>query len=295
MKETIFTGAGVALVTPFNDDFSVNFDALEKIVEMQIAGGTDAIISCGTTGEAATLTNEEHIAVIKRTVEIVNHRIPVIAGTGSNDTAFAIELTCAAKEAGADATLQVTPYYNKTSQKGLIAHFNAIANASKMPTILYCVPGRTGMNILPETCYELSKNPYIVAIKEASDNISQVSNIALLCGDELDIYSGCDDIVLPIMACGGKGVISVLSDVAPKAAHDIAASFLAGDIETSRKLQYEWFDLCKALFIDVNPIPVKEAMNMMGLGVGPCRMPLVEMDEDKKAKLYNVLKKHALV
>lgn len=295
MKETIFTGAGVALVTPFNDDFSINFDALEKIVEMQIEGGTDAIISCGTTGEAATLTTEEHLSVIKRTVEIVDHRIPVIAGTGSNDTAFAVELTCKAKELGADASLQVTPYYNKTSQKGLIAHFNAIANASKLPTIIYSVPSRTGVNILPETCQELSKNPYINAIKEASDNISQVTKIALLCGDELNIYSGCDDLILPIMACGGKGVISVLSDVAPKAAHDIAASYLAGDVETSRRLQLEWYDLCKALFIDVNPIPVKEAMNMMGMGVGPCRMPLVEMDEDKKTALYNVLKKHALV
>lgn len=295
MKETIFTGAGVALVTPFNDDFSINFDALEKIVEMQIEGGTDAIISCGTTGEAATLTTEEHLSVIKRTVEIVDHRVPVIAGTGSNDTAFAVELTCKAKELGADASLQVTPYYNKTSQKGLIAHFNAIANASKLPTIIYSVPSRTGVNILPETCQELSKNPYINAIKEASDNISQVTKIALLCGDELNIYSGCDDLILPIMACGGKGVISVLSDVAPKAAHDIAASYLAGDVETSRRLQLEWYDLCKALFIDVNPIPVKEAMNMMGMGVGPCRMPLVEMDEDKKTALYNVLKKHALV
>lgn len=295
MKETIFTGAGVALVTPLNDDFSVNFDGIEALVEMQIAGGTDAIISCGTTGEAATLTPEEHLAVIKRTIEIVNHRIPVIAGTGSNDTSFAVSFTNAAKEIGADASLQVTPYYNKTSQKGLIAHFNKIADETKLPMILYSVPSRTGVNILPDTCKELSKNPYIVAIKEASDNISQVTNIAMLCGDDLDIYSGCDDLILPIMACGGKGVISVLSDVAPKAAHDIAASYLAGDTETSRKLQLEWFDLCKALFIDVNPIPVKEAMNMMGLNVGPCRMPLVEMDEAKKEILYNVLKKHALV
>lgn len=295
MKELIFTGAGVALVTPFNDDFSVNYDVLEKLIEMQIAGGTDSIIACGTTGEAATLTHEEHLAVIKRTIEIVNHRIPVIAGTGSNDTAFAIELTKAAKEMGADATLQVTPYYNKTSQKGLIAHFTAIANACDLPVILYSVPGRTGMNILPETCKALSEIPNIVAIKEASDNISQVTNISRLCGDELAIYSGCDDLILPIMACGGKGVISVLSNVAPKAAHDIAALYLEGKVEESRQLQLEYYDLCKALFWDVNPIPVKAALNMMGLNVGPCRMPLVEMDDEKKSALRKVLEAHSIV
>ncbi len=295
MKDLIFTGAGVALVTPFNDDFSVNYDVLEKLIEMQIAGGTDSIIACGTTGEAATLTHEEHLAVIKRTIEIVNGRIPVIAGTGSNDTAFAIELTKAAKELGADATLQVTPYYNKTSQKGLIAHFTAIANACDLPIILYSVPGRTGMNILPETCKALCDIPNIVAIKEASDNVSQVTNISRLCGDELAIYSGCDDLILPIMACGGKGVISVLSNVAPKAAHDIAALYLEGKVDESRQLQLEYYDLCKALFWDVNPIPVKAALNMMGLNVGPCRMPLVEMDDDKKAALHKVLEAHSIV
>ena len=295
MKNTIFTGAGVALVTPFNDDFSVNYDCLEKLIEMQIEGGTDSIITCGTTGEGSTLSREEHIAVVKRTIEIVDHRVPVIAGTGSNDTAFAIELTKEAQQLGADASLQITPYYNKTSQKGLIAHFTAIAKACDMPMILYCVPGRTGVNILPETCKALSELPNIVAVKEASDNVSQVTAIARLCGEDLDIYSGCDDLILPIMACGGKGVISVLSNVAPKAAHDIAALYLEGKVEESRKLQLEYFDLCKALFWDVNPIPVKAAMNMMGLNVGPCRLPLVEMDDDKKAALYNVLKAHSLV
>ncbi len=295
MKNTIFTGAGVALVTPFNDDFSINFDCLEKLIEMQIEAGTDSIITCGTTGEGSTLSREEHVAVMKRTIEIVNHRVPVIAGTGSNDTAFAIELTKEAQEMGADASLQITPYYNKTSQKGLVAHFSAIANACSLPMILYCVPGRTGVNILPETCKTLSALPNVVAVKEASDNISQVSAIARLCGDDLDIYSGCDDLILPIMACGGKGVISVLSNVAPKVAHDIAALYLEGKVDESRKLQLEYFDLCKGLFWDVNPIPVKAAMNMMGLNVGPCRLPLVEMDDDKKEALYNVLKAHSLV
>lgn len=295
MKDLIFTGAGVALVTPFNDDFSVNYDCLEKLIEMQIEGGTDSIIACGTTGEAATLTHEEHINVIKRTVEIVNHRIPVIAGTGSNDTLYAIELTNEAKNVGADATLQVTPYYNKTSQKGLIAHFEMIAKACDLPMIIYSVPGRTGINILPETCKALSAVSNIVAIKEATDNVSQVTNIARLCGDDLAIYSGCDDLILPIMACGGKGVISVLSNVAPKAAHDIAALYLEGKTDESRKLQLEYYDLCKALFWDVNPIPVKAAMNMMGLNVGPCRMPLVEMDDEKKTALYKVLEGHSLV
>ncbi len=295
MKDLIFTGAGVALVTPFNDDFSVNYDVLEKLIEMQIEGGTDSIISCGTTGEGSTLSLEEHLAVVKRTIEIVDHRIPVIAGTGSNDTAFAIELTKEAQKLGADASLQITPYYNKTSQKGLIAHFTAIANACSMPMILYCVPGRTGVNILPETCKALSAIPNIVAVKEASDNISQVTAISRLCGDDLAIYSGCDDLILPIMACGGKGVISVLSNVAPKAAHDIAALYLEGKTDESRKLQLEYYDLCKALFWDVNPIPVKAAMNMMGLNVGPCRMPLVEMDDDKKAALCKVLEAHSLV
>lgn len=295
MKDLIFTGAGVALVTPFNDDFSVNYDCLEKLIEMQIEGGTDSIISCGTTGEGSTLSLEEHLNVVKRTIEIVNHRIPVIAGTGSNDTSFAIELTKEAQKLGADATLQITPYYNKTSQKGLIAHFTAIANACPLPMILYCVPGRTGVNILPETCKALSEIPNIVAVKEASDNVSQVTAISRLCGEEMAIYSGCDDLILPIMACGGKGVISVLSNVAPKAAHDIAALYLEGKVEESRKLQLEYFDLCKALFWDVNPIPVKAAMNMMGLNVGPCRLPLVEMDDDKKAALYKVLEAHSLV
>lgn len=295
MKNTVFTGAGVALITPFNDDFSVNYDCLERLIEFQIENGTDAICSCVTTSEACTLSNDEHVAVLKRTVEIVNKRVPVIGGTGSNDTAYAIELTKEGERIGIDASLQVTPYYNKTSQAGLVAHFSKIAENTKLPIIVYSVPSRTGLNILPDTCLKLSAVDNIVGIKEASDNIGQVSAIAALCGDNFDIYSGCDDITTPIMSVGGKGVISVLSNVAPKIAHDIAALYLQGDCSGSTKLQLEWLDLCNALFWDVNPVPAKAALNMMGMNVGPCRLPLVEMNEDTAAKLRAVLVKHGLV
>ncbi|MDR1002626.1 MAG: 4-hydroxy-tetrahydrodipicolinate synthase [Oscillospiraceae bacterium] len=295
MKNTVFTGSGVALITPFNADMSVNYDEFERLIEFQLENGTDAIFAAVTTSEASTLTHEEHVKVMQRAVEIVHGRVPVVGGTGSNDTAYAIELTQEAEKLGVDATLQVTPYYNKASQAGLIAHFTQIANSTKLPVILYSVPGRTNINILPETCKALSKVENIVAIKEASENISQVSKIAALCGDDLAIYSGCDDLNFPIMALGGKGVISVLANVVPKIAHDIPTLCLNGDYEAARKLQLEWLDLCNGLFIDVNPVPAKTALNMMGYAAGPCRMPLVDMSEEGKAKLQAILQNHGLV
>lgn len=294
MKNTVFTGAGVAIVTPMNADGSINYDRFAQLIDEQIAGGTDAIIACGTTGESATMSHEEHIEVIKFTVNYVNKRVPVIAGTGSNETEFAANLSVEAEKLGADALLIVTPYYNKTSQRGLVAHYTYIADKVNIPIILYNVPSRTGCNLLPATCKELSKHKNIVAIKEASGNISQVAQIRHLCGDELDIYSGNDDQITAIMSLGGKGVISVLSNVAPKLAHDIAALCLEGKFEESAKLQTENLDLINNLFIDVNPIPVKEAMNMMGKDVGPCRLPLFEMADSAKATLKESLIKHGM-
>ena len=294
MKNTVFTGAGVALVTPMNDDLSINYTKLEELIEMQIAGGTDAIITCGTTGESATMSHAEHADVIKFTVECVNGRIPVVAGTGSNETAFAADLSMEAERLGADALLLVTPYYNKTSQRGLIAHYNYVADRVNIPMILYNVPSRTGCNIKPETYLELSKHKNIVATKEANGDISSVAKTMELCGDNLQVYSGNDDQIVPIMSLGGKGVISVLSNVAPRAAHDIPTLCLAGDYASASKLQLEYLQLINDLFIDVNPIPVKEALNIMGYKVGPCRMPLYEMDDASKQKLTASLKKHGL-
>lgn len=295
MKPVVFTGAGVAIITPFNEDMTVNYESFAKIIEHQIANGTDAIVVCGTTGESATLNHEEHIDVIKYCVDVVNHRIPVIAGTGSNDTDYAVRLSNDAEKCGVDALLMVTPYYNKTSQRGLVAHYNFVADRVSSPIILYNVPSRTGVNILPETYAQLAQHERIVAVKEANGNVSAIVKTAALCGDNLTIYSGDDDQATAIMSLGGKGVISVLSNVAPKAAHDIAQKFLDGDSAESLRLQIEWLDLCNALFSDVNPIPVKEAMNMMGFNAGPCRLPLYEMDKASKEKLYSVLKKHKLV
>lgn len=295
MKPVVFTGAGVAIITPFNEDMTVNYESFAKIIEHQIANGTDAIVVCGTTGESATLNHEEHIDVIKYCVDVVNHRIPVIAGTGSNDTDYAVRLSNDAEKCGVDALLMVTPYYNKTSQRGLVAHYNFVADRVSSPIILYNVPSRTGVNILPETYAQLAQHEKIVAVKEANGNVSAIVKTAALCGDNLTIYSGDDDQATAIMSLGGKGVISVLSNVAPKAAHDIAQKFLDGDSAESLRLQIEWLDLCNALFSDVNPIPVKEAMNMMGFNAGPCRLPLYEMDKASKEKLYSVLKKHNLV
>lgn len=292
-KQTVFTGAGVALITPMHEDGSLNLELFRELVEEQIQNGTDSIIACGTTGEASTLNHQEHLAVLQAAVEQTAGRVPVIAGAGSNDTAYGIEISLEAKRLGCDALLWVTPYYNKTSQRGLVAHFNAMANAVKMPSILYSVPSRTGVNIAPDTVYQLSKNPYIVGIKEASGNLSQVAKIASMC--DIDIYSGNDDQILPVLSLGGKGVISVLSNVMPQETHDMCAKWFAGDVQGACEMQLKYLDLVDALFSDVNPIPVKEAMNMMGYKVGPCRLPLYEMDEKTRAALKAVLQKHNLV
>ena len=295
MKQPIFTGAGVAIITPFTKEGKVNYPALKTILEYQIAHGTDAIVICGTTGESATLSHEEHTEAIRFTVETVAHRIPVIAGTGSNDTAYALHLSNEAEKIGVDGLLMVTPYYNKASQAGLIKHYTYLADRVSTPIIIYNVPSRTGCDVKPETYAELSKHKMIYAAKEASGNISSIAKTISLCEKDFTIYSGNDDQITAIMSLGGKGVISVLSNVAPQVAHDIAASALAGDFEQSRKLQIEYLELCNALFMDVNPIPVKQDMNMMGFDAGPLRMPLCEMNEANTAKLKAVMEKYGLI
>ncbi len=289
MKKPVFTGAAVAIITPMNADGTVNFEEFGRIIEDQIAGHTDAIVVCGTTGESATMPDEEHLSVIDYCVKKVNHRIPVIAGTGSNDTAHGIRLTQNAEKLGVDAVLLVTPYYNKTSQQGLITHFTALANATSLPCILYNVPSRTGVNIQPETAYELSKIANINAIKEASGNISQVAKIAHLCGDALNIYSGNDDQIVPLLALGGKGVISVLSNVAPRETHEICQNWFDGNPAASLAMQLKYLPLCEALFCDVNPIPVKYAMNLLGYKAGSCRLPLVDPNEANKERIRSAL------
>jgi len=287
---SVFTGAGVAIVTPMTKTGEVNYPKLEEILEYQIANGTDSIIICGTTGEASTLTHEEHLEAIRFTVEKVAKRIPVIAGTGSNCTETAVYLSTEAEKFGADALLLVTPYYNKATQKGLISHFKKIADSVKTPIILYNVPSRTGINIAPETAAYLAKNvENIVGIKEASGNITQVAKIAQLAGDSLDIYSGNDDQIVPILSLGGKGVISVLSNIAPRQTHDIVAKFMSGDVAGSRALQLQALPLIEKLFCEVNPIPVKTAMNMLGWEVGPLRMPLSPMEEEHKIQLKEAM------
>lgn len=295
MKKTIFTGAGVAIVTPMNQDGSINYDKLGQLIDFNIDNGTDAIIICGTTGESATMSDEEHIECIRYAVEKVNKRVPVVAGTGSNHTEYAVNLSKKAEELGADALLVVTPYYNKTSQHGLIKHFTAVAEAVDLPIILYNVPSRTGVNITPETCLELSKIDNIVAVKEASGNISQVTKIAALCGDNLDIYSGNDDQIIPIMSLGGKGVISVLSNCMPFETHEICQLCLDNNYDEARKKAYRILGFTNALFCDVNPVPVKEALNIMGFKVGSCRLPLVDMNESNIEKLTNEMKAIGLV
>lgn len=295
MKKTIFTGSGVAIITPMNQDGTVNYEKIKEIIDSQIENGTDAIITCGTTGESATMSHKEHEEVMKFMIDYVNKRVPVIAGTGSNETYFAAELSQYAEKCGADALLLVTPYYNKTSQEGLIAHFNYIADRVNIPIILYNVPSRTGLNIQPATYKELCKHPNIVAAKEASGDISQVAKIAQLCGDELDIYSGNDDQIVPILSLGGKGVISVLANVCPKETHQICEEFFNGNIEKSRELQLEYLDLINNLFCEVNPTPVKEAMNMMGMQVGDCRLPLVRPTDANQKKIFDSLKNHGLI
>lgn len=295
MKKTIFTGAGVAIVTPMHEDGSINLEKFKEIIDQQIAGGTDALIVCGTTGESATQSHEEHVEVIKTAVEHTAGRVPVIAGTGSNDTAYALHLSKEAEALGVDGLLMVTPYYNKTSQAGLIQHFTYVADRVNTPIILYNVPSRTGCNIQPATYAALAEHPNIVATKEASGNMSALVETIARCGDKLDIYSGNDDQVVPILSLGGKGVISVLSNVAPRPTHDMVAKFLAGDVEGSRRLQVAYAPLISALFSDVNPIPVKEAMNLMGMEVGPCRMPLAPMSEAGRENLKAQLQKMGLL
>ena len=287
----IFKGAGVAIVTPMKADGEVNYDVLGEMLEAQIQGGTDAIIICGTTGESATLTEEEHSAVIRYTIKKVNKRIPVIAGTGSNCTATAIKLSKEAEKDGADGLLLVTPYYNKATQNGLIAHYTAVANAVNIPIILYNVPSRTGCNLLPETIAKLVKNvKNIVGVKEASGNISQIAKVKLLCGDDVDLYSGNDDQVVPILSLGGIGVISVLSNVAPKETHDMVMDYLNGDLEKAREMQLKALPLIDALFSEVNPIPVKKAMSFMGWEAGPLRAPLSEMEDAHAEVLRQAMK-----
>lgn len=295
MKNTVFTGAGVAIVTPMNADGSINYDEFGRVIDFQINNGTDAIIVCGTTGESATMTDEEHVECIRYCVERVNKRVPVIAGTGSNDTKYAVDLSIEAEKLGADALLVVTPYYNKTSQRGLIAHFTAIADSVNIPIILYNVPSRTGVNIALDTYDVLANHKNIAAVKEASGNISAIAKIIEKCGDRLDVYSGNDDQIVPIMALGGKGVISVLSNVCPKETHDIAQLCLDNNVAEAAKLQIKYLDLCNSLFIDVNPIPVKEAMNLIGFKAGECRLPLLKMEQGKIDALTTSMKKVGLI
>ena len=274
----IFEGAGVAIVTPFFENGDVNFGKLEEYIDFQINNGTDAIIICGTTGEASTMTDDEHLECIKVAVDRTAGRVPVIAGTGSNDTRHGINLTKRAKELGADATLQVTPYYNKATQNGLIEHFTAIGKSADIPMILYSVPSRTGITIQPKTVQTLAKYDFVQGIKDATGNLSVVAEIAQLCGDDFAIYSGNDDQILPVLSLGGKGVISVLSNVAPKQTHDMVKLYLDGHHQEALRLQLDLLPLIKALFCEVNPIPAKMALNLMGMEAGPCRLPLTTLE-----------------
>lgn len=281
MKTCVFKGAATALVTPMNSDGSVNYACLELLVKDQINKGIPALVICGTTGEKSTLRYEEHLKVIEVATKSVNKKIPVIAGTGSNDTVYSVELCNDAEKLGADAFLMVTPYYNKTSQAGLIAHYNYIADRVGKPIILYNVPSRTGIDIEPETYKELSRHPNIIATKEASGNLTKVAKTKYLCGDDLDIYSGNDDQVIPIMSLGGIGVISVVSNILPKETNDMCLKYLEGYTESAREMQIKYMGLISALFSDVNPIPIKAAMNLLGLNVGPCRLPLYPLSYQK--------------
>lgn len=292
----IFKGAGVALVTPFHEDESVNYNALEELLEMQIAGHTDAIIVCGTTGEPSTMTEEERTSVIKFAVEKVNKRVPVIAGTGGNNTREAVEMSKVAESLGADALLVVTPYYNKATQEGLFLHYKAISDAVHIPIIMYNVPGRTGCNLLPETAVRIAKEcKNVVAIKEASANIDQIANLAKLGRGVLDIYSGNDDEVVPILSLGGIGVISVLSNIAPQETHDMVMEYLNGDRAKALDIQLKYLDVIHALFCEVNPIPAKAALNMMGKNAGVMRLPLTEMSEKNKAVLKSAMEEVGLL
>ncbi|MBR3833358.1 MAG: 4-hydroxy-tetrahydrodipicolinate synthase [Lachnospiraceae bacterium] len=286
----IFTGSGVAIVTPFKENKEVDYDKFRELIEFHIANGTDCIIVCGTTGESSTLTHEEHIECIRFCAEVVNKRIPVVAGTGSNCTETAIYLSQEAEKAGVDGLLIVTPYYNKATQKGLIAHYTAIANSVSLPIIMYNVPSRTGVNILPETAAYLAKNvDNIVAIKEATGNLSQAAKLMSLCGDDIDLYSGNDDQIVPIMSLGGKGVISVIANIAPQETHDLCQAYLDGDVKKACAMQLKSIELCDALFCEVNPIPVKKAVEIMGLCPGYVRGPLTEMEPANAERLTKAM------
>lgn len=294
MKKVLFKGCGTAIATPFTED-GINFTEFAKLVEYQINEGIDAIIVCGTTGESSTMTLEEKKTLIKFSVELIDKRVPLIVGAGSNNTATSIEMSQYAESVGADGLLLVTPYYNKTTQEGLIHHYNSIANKTTLPIILYNVPSRTGLNILPETCLELSKTENIVAIKEASGNISQIAKIAALCGNNLSIYSGNDDQNIPILSLGGIGAISVLSNVAPRFTHNMIYDFLNGNIEKARFAQLQSLELIESLFCEVNPIPVKTALNMMGYNFGKSRLPLIDMSKSGKQRLKKSLENFNLL
>ncbi len=292
----VFEGAGVAIVTPFKDDGSVNYDSLRGLIEEQIAGGTDAIITCGTSGESSTMSHEEHLDVIRFTCETVNKRIPVIAGTGSNSTAEAIHLSVGAEEAGADGLLLVTPYYNKATQKGLIRHFTEIAGKVSIPIILYHIPSRTGMTMTPETIVTLCRDvPNIVGVKEASGNFPSIAKMMYLADGCVDLYSGNDDQIVPILSLGGKGVISVLSNVAPAQTHEMCEAFFEGDVKKSTAMQLEAIPLIEALFCEVNPIPVKAALNMMGKDAGTLRLPLTEMEPQNQERLRKAMQDYGIL
>ena len=295
MKNPVFTGSAVAIITPMNDDFSINYDEFKKFIDWQIDNGTDAIVICGTTGESSTLKTVHHLEAIKFCVDYVNGRVPVIAGAGSNNTECGLELAEKACEYGVDALLLVTPYYNKCTQKGLIKHYTMYHDATNVPIILYNVPSRTGVNIAPETLKELSKLPRINGVKEASGNISQVMKIHALCGDDLNIWSGNDDQIPAVMACGGKGVISVLSNICPQETHDMVQAYLDGDANKCTEMMAKYLELANAMFVEVNPIPVKAACNMMGWAAGPCKMPLCEMTDEHTENVKSVMQKYGLI
>ena len=294
MKKLVFKGAAVAIATPFTET-GINYEELKKLIEFHIANHTDAIVIAGTSGEASTMSDDEHKEVIKFTAEQVNGRVPVIAGTGSNDTAYAVQLSQFAEKAGIDAVLSVTPYYNKCTQNGLIKHFTQIADSINIPIILYNVPSRTGVNIKPETYAELAKHPRIAAVKEANGDISSILKTRALCGDSLAVYSGNDDQIIPILSLGGQGVISVLSNVAPKITHDMCELYFNGSVSEAAQLQIDYEDLISALFAEVNPIPVKAALRIMGYNMGNMRMPLTELEPAHSAKLKELMKKHNII
>ena len=292
----IFTGAGVALITPMNEDGSVNYEKLRELLEFHVANKTDAIIICGTTGEASTLSDEEHLECIRFACEVINKRIPVIAGTGSNCSQSAIELSKEAEKSGVDGLLLVTPYYNKATQNGLKAHYKAIAKEVNVPIILYNVPSRTGTRLAPQTVVDLCHEvPNIVGVKDATGDISEVAELMSLAKGTVDVYSGNDDQIVPVLSLGGKGVISVLSNILPKETHDMVASYLEGDVVKSREMQLKYFDLVKALFCEVNPIPVKKALNLMGMEVGSLRLPLTEMEDANAKRLEEEMRKAGVI